>query len=97
MNRRYPNSQAMRTETTNYTTTKADGYIRCNHASTPFTITLHAATGSGQQLIIKNKGAATVTVDGNSAETIDGATTITLAQYSSVTLVDAASGEWDIV
>jgi hypothetical protein len=38
-----------------------------------------------------------VTVDGNASETIDGALTVVLAQYSSVTLVDAAAGAWDIV
>ena len=79
------------------TATISTPYTRCNHASTPFTVTLPAATGSGTIFMIKNIGAAVVTVDGNASETIDGATTITLAQYSAVTLVDAASGAWDII
>lgn len=90
-------SDTVLTKTTTYTVDAADTYIRCNHASTPFTVTLYAATGSGKRVVIKNIGAAVVTIEGNASETIDGALNITLAQYSSVTLEDAASGAWDII
>lgn len=85
------------TKTADYTATANDLYIRCNHASTPFTITLPAATGSGRVLIIKNRGAANVTIDGNASETIDGNLTLVLPQWACAVLVDAASGEWDVV
>ena len=90
-------SDTVLTKTTTYTVDAADTYIRCNHASTPFTVTLYAATGSGKRVVVKNIGAAVVTIEGNASETIDGALNITLAQYSSVTLEDAASGAWDII
>lgn len=84
-------------KTTTYTTTTSDQMILAEHATTAFTITLHAATGSGQQLRIKNIGAAAVTIDGNSSETIDGALTLVLPQYACANLVDSESGKWSLV
>lgn len=83
-------------KTTTYTTTSSDQMILAEHATTAFTITLHAATGSGQQLRIKNIGAAAVTIDGNSSETIDGALTLVLPQYACAHLVDSESGKWSL-
>lgn len=79
------------------TATISAAYTRCNHASTPFTVTLPAASGSGVIYTIKNIGVAAVTVEGDSSDTLDGAANVVLAQYSSITVRDAASGAWDIV
>lgn len=53
-----------------------------------FTVDLPTASGvSGQDIVIKNNGTGTITVDGNSSETIDGELTIDISvQYDSVTL-----------
>ena len=80
------------------------GTIEANHAATPVAVTLLAvATAAAAQpgdysVTITNIGAAAATVDGNSTETINGATaTLTLAQYSSVTVeVDSAGTGWQI-
>jgi len=94
-------SLAVVTKTTAYTTTISDYMVLGNHASTAFTITLHAASTAydgtiGQVMQIKNIGAAIVTVDGNASETIDGNLTITLNQYDSITIVSDGSN-WHIL
>lgn len=83
--------------TTTYTVLESDHIIFGDHAGTPFTITLQAATGTGREIVIKNINAATVTVDGDGAETIDGNTTEALLQNASITLIDRASGLWAII
>jgi len=67
-----------------------------------FTITLPASAGAdaGKEIRIKNMGTGTITVDGNSSETIDGQTTIDLdVQYSSITLIATGNSPaaWEIV
>ena len=49
----------------NYTASPNDQLV-CNHASTPFTITLPSSPSAGNTVTIKNVGAATVTVGRNS-------------------------------
>lgn len=88
---------AVSTKTTTYTATSSDYIILGNHASTPFTINLPAATGSGQVFIIKNINTAAVTVDANASETIDGSLTQVLATNNSITIVDYATGLWAII
>ena len=83
------------TKTTTYTVLSTDEVIRCNHASTPFTITLRAAVGARRELVIKNIGAAAVTVQRAGSDTIDGSTSIVLAQWGVARLFDAAAGAWD--
>lgn len=80
----------VRTETDNYTATINDGIILMN-ASASKTVTLPAASTAARKTLtikkIDSSLAVRITIDGNSAETIDGATTTTLAtQYESVTL-----------
>ena len=69
-------------------------------SSNAVTINLPALSGltDGDEIRVKVRDATnTVTIDGNSSETIDGSTTITLnTLYQSVTLV-AGSAEWEIV
>jgi hypothetical protein len=86
------------TKTGDYTATTSDDVILCNAAA--LTITLYAASGnSGEVLYIKNLHATgTVTIDANSAETIDGALAKYLAgvQYESLTIVCDGSN-WHII
>ena len=83
------------TKTTSYSALVTDEVIRANHATTPFTITLPAATGSKRYIRVKNIGAASVTVARAGSDTIDGATSVVLAQWGKVSLFDAAAGAWD--
>ena len=62
--------------------------------------TLPAATGSGQEYVIKkvDSGTGTVAVTPNGTDTIDGAVSFTLsAQYKYVRLIDGASGAWSVI
>lgn len=81
--------------------TATDRYIRCTAASGGNrTYTLPAATGSGRVLELKkiDSGTSACVVDGSGAETIDGATTVTIsAQYDKVSVIDVASGVWDVL
>ena len=74
--------------------------VAVNATSGAVTITLPAAAGcTGRRYDIKkvDSSANAVTIDGNSAETIDGAATYALsAQYSSVTIISNGSG-WYII
>ena len=82
-------------KTTTYACLVSDNrsVIECNHATTAFTVTLGdastmaAAETGDYEVTIANIGAATVTVARAGTDTIDGgATSITLPQYSAVTL-----------
>lgn len=82
-------------KTTTYACLVSDNrsVIECNHATTPFTVTLGdaatmAAADTGDyEVTISNIGAAAVTVARAGSDTIDGgSTSITLNQYESVTL-----------
>lgn len=84
------------TKTADYVATVADHVIVCNKA-TAMTITLPAATGSGQWFVISSIGAGAVTVDGNSSDTINGLTTQTIGQYDAMQVVDYAANAWVII
>jgi len=77
-------------KTTTYTASSKDQLI-CNHASTPFTITLPTASVSGgnqgDTVIIANAGAALVTIGRNSSNINSAAADGTLPQGNSVQLV----------
>jgi len=75
-----------------------DHVITANHATVAITLTLPtlASAGTGREFIVKNIGAAVVTVDGNGTETIDGSADVALNQYESVTLVCNGT-EWMIL
>ena len=73
-------------KTSNYTASNKDQLI-CNHASTAFTITLPSSPSAGNTVVIKNVGAATITV-GRNSEKINSATADgTLLEGSAVQLV----------
>ena len=84
------------TKTTTYVLTVADDAVVCN-SITAFTVTLPVATGSGRVFKIKNINTGTVTVDGDSSDTIDADSTVLLGQWDSVQLVDYAANKWIIV
>lgn len=89
---------AVTTKTGNYTATLADNEIRVDCTSGAVTITLPAATGTGQVFRIKkiDSSGNAVTIARAGSDTIDGATSASLAaQYDKVTLVDGASAVWD--
>ena len=73
-------------KTSNYTASNKDQLI-CNHASTAFTITLPSSPSAGNTVVIKNVGAATITV-GRNSEKINSATADgTLLEGGAVQLV----------
>jgi len=87
-------------KTTTYTVTAADRVIIGNHATTPFTITLIAASSNtGVTLTFKNKNAAVVTIDATSLGQIysnEAVNTLDLSQGEAVTLISDGS-TWLVV
>ena len=87
-------------KTTAYTATSSDYLIACDASGGAFTVTLPAVSGAaGLVLHIKKTDSSTnsVTVDGDSSETIDEGTTAELsAQYESIMLVCNGS-TWHVV
>lgn len=73
------------TKTSNYTVTTADHLIKADTTSGNITLTLPAISGVAQNVVysaVKIASANTLTLDGNSSETIDGAATLALTvQY----------------
>lgn len=83
---------AVVTKTAGYTATVNDEVIRF---TTSATLTLPAATGSGQKYTVIADG-CTVTIDGNGSETINNELTQTLYDGDAAILHDVASGKWNI-
>lgn len=84
-----------------YTVLATDGILLCDCSSGAITVNLPAVATSddGRRLDIKkiDSSANAVTVDGNSAETIDDSTTIVLSdQYNSITIITDQT-EWWII
>ena len=80
-------------KTTTYSLVHKDQII-CKHASTPFTLTLPASPSEGHTVIVKNIGAALVTIARN-GQPIDGANQDgTLPNGNSIQLVwvDSSTG-----
>jgi hypothetical protein len=77
-----------------------DHLIVGNNASTPFTLTMISASlaaTSGREILVKNKGAANMTIDAaGGLGQLDGADTFTLRQYQAVRLVSDGS-TWNIL
>jgi len=83
------------TKVAGYTATTDDDVILCNGT---FTVDLFASSGnSGKELVIKNIGTGTITIDANSTETIDGdLTQVITVQYDSVKIICDGSN-WYII
>ena len=77
---------AFATKTTNYTASAGDQLV-CNHASTPFTITLPSSPSANDTVVISNAGAATVTIGRNSSKINSLAQDATLVTDTSAQLV----------
>lgn len=88
----------LKAKTTNYTTTSSDHTIICGAGNQTFTVTLLPAADVKNIIYnIKNIGTGTITIDGNSAETIDGATTQVISiQYDSIS-IQSDGTEWWII
>lgn len=83
-----------------YTVTRFDFYIPVTTGAVTRTMSLPAATGTGQLLLVKkiDSGAGDVIVDAAGADLIDGAGSVTLDdQYDLVFLKDAAAARWDVI
>ena len=80
-------------KTATYTAVSKDQLI-CNHASTAFTVTLPASPSAGDTVILKNVGAALVTIGRNSQDIDSVAEDGTLPEGNAVQLVyvDATIG-----
>lgn len=78
-------------KTSTYTAIATDEVINCTSGT--FTVTFPAVADlpGGKVYRVKNSGAGTITVDGNSSETIDGAATDTLAAGEFATYVSTGS------
>jgi hypothetical protein len=59
--------------------------------------TLPAATGTGIQIIVKHAGTGQLTITRAGSDTIDGQISFIMGQYDVSTLVDAASGVWEMI
>lgn len=81
-----------------YTLVSEAGMLLCNSASGNITVNLPAAYGSGRLVtVIKTSASNTVTLDGNSSDTINGATTYAMtADNAVVQILDGASNKWYI-
>jgi hypothetical protein len=86
---------AVTSKTAAYTATSTDQVITADASGGAYTITLPTAVGiTGRQYTIKktDSSANAITVDANSAETIDGSLTISLwKQYQMVVIVSSGS------
>ena len=82
-------------KTTTYAASSGDQLI-CNHASTPFTVTLPSSPSAGNTVTIKNVGAALVTIARNSEEIDEVAADGTLPKGNAVQLVfvDGTIDSW---
>jgi hypothetical protein len=83
------------TVTNTYTILTSDETIVCNK-STAFTVTLPTAT-VGQRFNIKNIGAGTVTIEGDSSDTIDGDLNQAIYQWEGVQVICIATNTWSVL
>lgn len=91
---KYIGRMSLKSLTAAATLTANDDVALCNGT---FTVTLPpAAATKGRSYYIKNVGSGTITIDGNSSETIDGSTTKSLTQYQHRLIVSDGT-EWWII
>jgi hypothetical protein len=81
-----PAYNAWTVKTTTYTAVNGDQII-ANHASTPFTVTLPASPSVGDSVILKNVGAALLTVGRNSQNINSAAANATMPTGNAAQLV----------
>lgn len=79
-----------------YTLTGNDYVVNCTSGT--FTVTLPTAVGrAGQDYVIKNSGAGTITIATTSAQTIDGASTITLSVQYGGKRLQSDGANWIVI
>jgi hypothetical protein len=82
-------------KTANYTIATSDQgkAIVATTAALTFTLPAAATAGSNFVVVVKNSSAGTLTIDGNSSETINGSTTLSLpySDQSAILVCDASS------
>ena len=88
-----PSSRVVTATTTELTT---DNLIVCNKA-TAMTVNLLAASGSNRIRQIANINDGTVTVDGDTGDTINGELTQSLGNADCMDIKDYAAGKWVIL
>lgn len=88
--------RAVTTQTTTYTVTTADEVVVCN-STTAFTVTLPAATGSGQTYAIANINTGVITLEGDGSDTINGDLNQTIDRWACIQVVDYAANAWVII
>jgi hypothetical protein len=88
------------TGTYNAAQTSGRHVLLCDASGGNVTVNLPAIATTNAEFLVKktDSSANTVTVDGNSGETIDGGTTaVLLAQYAAIDLVIASASAWSVV
>lgn len=86
---------SVKTVTDTYQILKNDNTIVCNKGI-DFTVTL-PETVVGQKLCIKNIGAGTITVEGNSSDTIDGDLNQVVVQWECLVVLCYELNKWIII
>jgi hypothetical protein len=74
--------------------TSTDDYVDCTGT---FAVTLPLATGSGKPYIIDNISTGVITVTRAGSDTIEGATTKPIYAGESLTFIDRAAGNWQVL
>lgn len=88
-------SKAYRSISTATTALDSDHLLDCDGT---FAVTLPPTSDrTGKELIVKNSGAGTITVDGDGAETIDGAASLSVTAGNSATLISDGNSNWVVV
>ena len=82
----------IKSKTATYAILAGDEYIRCNGT---FTVTLPAATGSGNAYIVANVGTGTITVATTGGDTVNGTTPLTIPSMQSAYYIDGVADNWD--
>ena len=83
-------------QTSNYTASLGE-LVLCDPSGGAFTVMLPTAVGHLRMITIKNTTSSTntITIDGNSTETIDGSLTVSMnTAYQSVTMVSDNANWW---
>jgi hypothetical protein len=89
--------EPIRIVTSNYNLTTTDTIILVSGGSSNINIVLTSATGSFKQYKIKTIGTGTITVSGNTTNTIDDEYTQPITQWDSINIVDYTTGKWAII
>lgn len=91
------NNFAIATKTGTYTLIVSDYMVLGDTTNSNFTLNLPMASGIlGKEFIIKNVGVGKLTIDGNSADTIDQQNTIVLANKNNSLNIVSDGNNWQV-